>query len=134
MNQIIKITLLIVIIFTPFINFAHVGYVISPNEMYRKAGIDFSFLLSPLSDFLNIGLIITTIIIVILIYVAFRHNLRFIKWSVLFQKRISDYLDFIHLIIRLGLGTALIGTGNSQVLISPVITDEPMFSFVQILL
>ncbi|OGZ57651.1 MAG: hypothetical protein A2827_01240 [Candidatus Spechtbacteria bacterium RIFCSPHIGHO2_01_FULL_43_30] len=50
------------------------------------------------------------------------------------RARTKSYFELTSWMMRLGLGIALIGAGTRSALISPILSDFPQFSFIQILL
>lgn len=121
-------------IFLPQAVLAHVGYVVSENEIQRQAGSDFSFLLKPLTQPFYLTLILGTIAVVLLLYFLLRRNSLVARRIAFIQERTKSYAELISWMLRLSLGIALIGAGTVQVFISPILSQFPQFSFIQILL
>ena len=115
--------------------FAHVRYIASDDDVAKYGGIDFAALLEPLTQPVNIFLIVVTCIIILALYWLLNHNRIFHKWSDHMAKVGESYKVFVPWMARLALGIALLGAGTSNYLISPVLTNGgEMFSFIQILL
>lgn len=118
----------------PARSLAHVGYIVPKDEISNHAGSDFTFLFHALTEPINISLIIGTIVVVAAIYFFLRKNSFITKNIALVQARTESYFELTPWMMRLGLGIALIGTGTMNALISPILSDFPQFSFIQILL
>lgn len=113
---------------------AHVGYVISESEIQKKAGSDFLFLLKPLTQPFYLTLMLGAIVVALLLYFLLRRS-SFISTRIAFiREKTKSYIELIPWMLRLSLGIALIGAGTAQAFISPVLSNFPLFSFIQILL
>lgn len=113
---------------------AHVRYLVDEEDVAKNSGIDNAFLLSPLMDIKNIGLMIGTIAIALLVFYNW-HRVPFLKNRINYIcKRATTYKVFIPWILRLSAGISLIGSGVSEVLISPALTGFGAFATLQILL
>jgi uncharacterized membrane protein YphA (DoxX/SURF4 family) len=114
--------------------FAHVKYVVGENEVKENLGADWEFLLSPLSDPINILLMVGTLIFAAFAVLIFTKT-NFLKKEIQeLKKRADSYISFAPWMLRLSLGIALIGSGVSNTLISPVLSGYDSFSFIQILI
>ena len=118
----------------PARSLAHIGYVVPKDEIGKHAGHDFSFLFSALTEPINIFLIIGIIAVIATIYFLLRKSSFFMKNVAVVRARTKSYFELTSWMMRLGLGIALIGAGTMSALISPILSDFPQFSFIQILL
>ena len=118
----------------PAQSLAHVGYVVSKDEIGKHAGPDFPFLYNALTEPINIFLILGTIVVIAIIYFLLRKNYFFTKKVAVIQARTKSYFELTPWMMRLGLGIALIGAGTMNALVSPILSDFPQFSFIQIFL
>lgn len=122
------------VFFFPFFASAHVGYVLTPEQITEYSGPDMLFLLKVFGHAGNILLVFVTTLIVIFL-VIFIPKVIFVKnFLTYINLRLNSYHEFIPWIIRLSLGIALIGAGTTNVLISPAFPDQEVFSLLQILL
>lgn len=121
-------------ILLPYAAFAHVGYVVSENEIRSKSGSDFLFLLKPLTQPLYIVLVFGTAAVVLLLYFLLQRSLFVMNRIAFVRERTKSYGELISWMLRLSLGVALIGAGTAEVFISPIVSHLPAFSFIQILL
>jgi uncharacterized membrane protein YphA (DoxX/SURF4 family) len=117
----------------PSISFAHVTYVLPPEDVQAGKGIDFAYLLSPLKDSGNLILIASAILLVWGIFIWYRKSEYLQKRVFFINQKASTYHGLLPWILRLSTGIALIGAGASGHLISPV-SDIASFSTLQILL
>jgi len=113
---------------------AHVGYVVPKDKIDKYAGPDFPFLYGALTEPINIFLIVGTIAVIAIIYFLLRKSSFFTNSITVVQAKAKSYLELTPWMMRLGLGIALIGAGTMNALISPILSDFPQFSFIQILL
>lgn len=113
---------------------AHVGYVVSKDEIQKQAGVDFLFLFKPLTQPLYLALMLSTVVVVLLLYFFLKRNSFITRRIAFLRERTKSYVELIPWMLRLSLGIALIGAGTNQVLISPILNTTPQFSFIQILL
>lgn len=133
MKKIIYLTLALIALPTST-TYAHVRYLVNDEIMVEKGGFDFSYFISIFSEKLNIFLMIITVIVVSLVWLMCI-KVPFVKNKL---KAITDKADsytvFTPWMLRLSLGIALIGSGISHTLISPVLTGFDYISSLQILL
>lgn len=110
---------------------AHVRYLVADPVV----GADWNFLFSALSDPLNIGLIIGTIVVlVIATFAAYRIPMCRRELTVI-RNNADSYMPLTPWMLRLSIGIALIGAGVADVLVSPVLTiASGLLSFAQVLL
>jgi uncharacterized membrane protein YphA (DoxX/SURF4 family) len=112
--------------------FAHVGYVAPEGSREAAGGFDSAFLLSALTPF-HLLLMLLAVIAVVL---AFRFLPRFVPWRhelVHIHERVLEYKELVPWIARLGAGIALIGAGSAGVLISPVLHTSSIIASFEIL-
>lgn len=124
----------IVTIILPQAALAHVGYVVSEEEIQRRAGSDFFFLLKPLAEPRYLMLMLGAVAAVLLLYFLLRRTSFVARRIAFIQERTKSYTELISWMLRLSLGIALIGAGTAQTFISPILSPVPQFSFIQILL
>lgn len=115
------------------VQLAHVSYVLSPEVQVESQGSDMDFLLSPLQEAANIGILAAAVLVIALCYLAEKR----IGWVTekikFFRGRSRTYHEFIPLMLRVGVGLALIGAGSTGHLISPAASSSEWVGFVQIL-
>jgi len=118
----------------PFSSKAHVGYVLSQEQVVEKGGTNFSFLLSPLAQLENVVLLILSLLVITILYRVF-HRVFLVKkeWKHI-EKTAKSYDKLIPWMLRLSLGIAFVGAGVNGVLISPALPGFAYISFVQILI
>lgn len=125
---------LVLTFFTPSNASAHVRYLVDEKDVAKNSGLDYDFLLNPLMDIKNIGLMLGTIAIALLVFYNW-HRVPFLKNRIDYIcKRATTYKVFIPWILRLSAGISLIGSGVSEVLISPALTGFSTFATLEILL
>ena len=100
---------------------AHVEYVLTKDEALQSSGMDVPFLLEPLLTPANMSLMLLTAFLVVFGITAAARNGAFKKFLRGFRSRAKASEEFLPLIARLSLGSALIGAGATGVLISPVL-------------
>lgn len=113
---------------------AHVGYLLSESEIKQSSGLDFKFLLNALKDPENIFMMIATVIILLAIYFIAIKVPFFKSRLAAMNERADGYTVFAPWMMRLSLGIALIGSGVSETLISPILQGYGYLSFFQIFL
>lgn len=120
--------------FFPSVVSAHVGYLLSANEMHSHAGSDMHFLMQPLRDSFLVFLMLASIATVIVLLLLERrfHLLRRLDQQI--DRRTKTYPELFGWILRLSLGIALLGAGTSGVLLSPGISTSPSLAFLETLL
>lgn len=117
----------------PALASAHVGYVVGREEVASHSGRDFRFLFSSLVGLKNLG-VVAGIVIVIAVLAPFLKKLTPVKDEVKrIESRLATYHTIIPWITRLSLGIALIGTGTSDSLISPILAGFHQYSAIQTL-
>lgn len=118
----------------PFVANAHIGYVLSADEIAQGKGADFPYLLQVFQDSRNIWIMIITVLVVVLIGLFWK-KIFIVKSQVgIIRHNISSYYEFIPWILRLSLGIALIGAGSAQILVSPSLSGFAGLATLQILL
>ena len=113
---------------------AHVSYVLAQEERLATTGQDWSFLLSPLHDPWNLALMGSTVAFLAALLFAFGHIPALIERVRYFRGRARQYADFVPLILRATVAMALIGAGAEHFLVSPTITDDSIFSLLEMVL
>ncbi len=105
---------------------AHVTYIVDPEKLEALAGRDWTYLLSPLFDSFYLTLILTTLVVTVVCFVAcelvkpLRDACRGI------HDRLLKYDCFIPLVLRVSLGVALVVAGTKQVLLLPNVPGEAL--------
>lgn len=128
-----KILFLLALFVLPIITSAHVRYLVDDKTLEKNLGSDNPFLFQALQSPLNIGLILGTILAILLIFGI--SKISFVKKALAgVSKRADEYSIFTPWMMRLSLGIALIGSGTTEVLVSPVLDGFTDFSFIQILI
>jgi uncharacterized membrane protein YphA (DoxX/SURF4 family) len=105
----------------PFIASAHVGYVVTADQMHRAAGADWQYFFSVFSKGSNIVLMLVTILIVagLMYYIPKTKVWRaFVKHI---EKHLASYQEFLPWMARLSIGIALMGAGTASVFFSPTV-------------
>ncbi len=130
-----RITLIICLLFlvlsaTP--TFAHVGYVIGTDNFEARKGMDFIFLFSIFTTPGYIILMIATSLATIGGYVFLSKNKTVTKITGIITNRAEQYHEYIPLILRLALGSALIGAGSMHETISPLLAASNLVAGIQI--
>ncbi len=128
------IVLAVISFFAPLFTHAHVGYVISHDDMLAHKGPDALYLLQALAQPANLVIMFTTILVVGLLYYFAHKNVFIGTYMRDIRFTLSSYYEFVPWILRLALGMALIGSGIHNVLISPLLGGYAVFSFLQIML
>ena len=128
------LVLAVISFFAPLFANAHVGYVISHDEMLLHKGPDALYLLQALAQPANLVIMFTTILVVGLLYYFAHKNLFIGTYMRDIRFTLTSYYEFVPWILRLALGIALIGSGIHNVLISPLLGGYAIFSFLQIML
>lgn len=113
---------------------AHVRYLMDEETASDISGTNFDFLLNALKDPKNIGLMIWTVAVAIIVIVAFNKIKCLKNKAKSISEKADSYMVFTPWMLRLALGIALIGSGSSFNLISPALTGYDAFSTIQILL
>ena len=113
---------------------AHVRYLIDEEAVKANSGIDPTFTLTPLMNILDLSLITGTILIVFIALYVYSKASFIQNFLARICKRAGGYNVFVPWILRLSAGIALIGSGVSDSLISPVITSFDSIATLQILL
>ncbi len=101
--------------------FAHVGYVITHDQLEQTQGFDWGFLLQPFSNIYYIGLMIGTIIVFSCIWYGLIKSKKVVMYFSTIKERLMSYHEFVPWILRLSLGIALLGAGTEHVLVSPLL-------------
>jgi len=118
----------------PYTTSAHVLYLVDKEDATKKGGVDYDFILSPFMDIKNVGLMLGTIVITLLVLYNW-HKIPFLKKKIDYVcNRASTYKVFIPWILRLSAGISLIGSGVSEVLISPALKGFASFASLEIFL
>lgn len=121
------------IFFFPFLSVnAHVGYVLSEEEVNSLKGTDVSFLLQILEDPLNYIVIGATLVFLFITYIVLTRVTPVRRFEKHIEARAEKYDLFVSWILRLALGIALVGAGVSHAFISPAISAEGGILFIQI--
>lgn len=128
------IVLAVISFFAPLFTHAHVGYVISHDEMLLHKGPDALYLLQALAQPANLVIMFTTILVVGLLYYFAHKNVFIGSYMRDIRFTLTSYYEYVPWILRLALGMALIGSGVHNVLISPLLGGYAIFSFLQIML
>lgn len=123
--------LLFLFSFTPA--FAHVGYVVGTENFEMNKGLDFLFLFSVFSNPVYVILMITTIIITLGGYWVLSKNNAVTKYTSDITSRAEQYQDYVPFILRLALGSALIGAGSLHETISPILSASNFVAGIQVL-
>jgi len=111
---------------------AHVGYVVTKEEMNMNRGGDGLFLLSVFSEPKNAILMLVTIALVV-IFAVFTADSKIIKnYATKVRAKLKSYEELLPWIARLSLGIALLGAGLSGNLISPILPTIPAVSLIEI--
>lgn len=118
---------------SPLVASAHVVYVAPESELARY-GIDWQFLVSPLSHASNVVPGFILVLVVALGAILFYRAPIFRDLRGRFRERAATYKDLIPWMLRLGMGIALIGAGVGEVLISPAFPHAPQFIGLQVAL
>ncbi len=118
----------------PFVASAHVGYVIDESAQVSHAGSNVAFLLEPLSEPFNLFLMVTTVIVVAIMFWFYEKSTALKGYFTQVADRASSYGDLLPWMLRLSLGIALLGAGTSHVFISPILEATPLLSLVQVVL
>lgn len=129
-----KILITLLILCAPLISLAHVGYVVSLEEIDSHSGTDTSFLLNALSDPYNIILALIVLAFFVLLYWIAHHNYFIEHYCHKIVTKLESYQEFIPWILRLSLGIALIGAGSAHSLISPLLPEMTGFALMQVVL
>ncbi|MFT5352341.1 MAG: hypothetical protein ACI9GH_000188, partial [Candidatus Paceibacteria bacterium] len=126
--------LFIILALLPITSSAHVRYLVEKDVVEQNSGVDNMFLLQPLTEPLNLFLMFITIAAALgALYLS--KKLTFIKKKIgLICKRANGYKIFIPWILRLSAGIALIGSGVSNSLVSPVVSVHGGLATLEILL
>lgn len=111
---------------------AHVRYLVSEDQVAEKGGVDFGYLYSVFSEYLNIFLIVITIIVAVILWIIAKREPICKKACNNISERADSYGVFIPWMLRLSLGIALIGSGISNTLVSPALSGFDAVSSVQI--
>lgn len=112
---------------------AHVGYVITHDELATSRGMDFHFLMQPFFDIRYIMLMLGTVIVVGIIWYLLSKDKKVMKYFNTVKQRLASYHEFVPWILRLSLGIALLGAGTEHVLISPLLANH-YFAMLEIIL
>jgi len=113
---------------------AHVGYVIGEEAFNSRSGLDWTFLFSVFSNPVYVLLIITTAILIIGGYLLLYKNKHITAATTKITKKAESYSEYVPLILRLSLGTALIGAGTMNEMVSPLLHASPFVATLQIIL
>ncbi len=108
---------------------AHVGYVITHDELGTSKGMDFQFLMQPFFNISYIGLMLGTVVVVGVVWFLLLKNKKIVKYFADVTDRLSSYHELVPWILRLALGIALLGAGTEHVLISPLLTNSTFAMF-----
>jgi hypothetical protein len=112
---------------------AHVGYVITHDQLERTQGFDWGFLLQPFLNPRYIGLMIGTVIAFGCIWYGLMKSKKVVRYFSTIKERLMSYHEFVPWILRLSLGIALLGAGTEHVLVSPLLM-YPGFATLEIVL
>lgn len=111
---------------------AHVGYVLPEETMQQALGADWDFVLEVFKNPINVLFILGTLILSFVLYFSLQRSVLLMTKVKQIQEKAGSYENLISWILRLSLGTVLIGAGTGDVLISPVLTNFSVFSYLQI--
>lgn len=123
--------LLFLFSFTPA--FAHVGYVVGVENFEANKGIDFLFLFSVFTNPLYVILMLVTAIATVGAYWILNKNKSVTRWTSAITNRAETYHEYVPLILRLALGSALIGAGSLHETISPILSASNFVAGIQVL-
>jgi len=112
--------------------YAHVGYVVGTENFESHKGLDTSFLLSVFSNPFYVILMIVTIIVVLSAYIVLSKNRFVLAWTKKVTTRAEKYDEYVPLLLRLALGSALIGAGSLNETVSPILHGTPFISQIEI--
>lgn len=126
--------LILITTFVPVLASAHVSYVVKKEDMVRVAGENPTYLGHALSIPMDWFLMLGAIALILVVAIFCNKNKYVVKFFNKIKEKLSSYHELIPWIIRLALGIALLGSGMSDVLISPTYTDAHAFSLIQIVL
>lgn len=114
--------------------FAHVGYMLPEEQISALSGQHKEILLAPFQNPIYVILMIT----VALLFVGAVAKLSRAPFIKRIQKNLEtkevDYQRIFPWAIRMSLGIALIGAGTMDVLISPIVSNQSAFGFLQTLI
>lgn len=131
MKTITNVLRVLGIFLLPGIAFAHVAYVLSPQEMAQSGGENWSYIAAPFLDINDIVIMISTIVIVVILLIVAAKVRPIRDFFTRVVTKLKSYNEFIPWIIRLALGIALIGAGMSEVLISPTFVNGHAFALLE---
>ena len=114
--------------------FAHVGYVIGDDAFNSRSGLDWTFLFSVFSNPIYILLMLTTAVATIGGYLLLYKNKHITAATTKITKKAEGYSEYVPLILRLSLGTALIGAGSMNEMVSPLLHASPFVATLQVIL
>jgi len=124
----------IFLLLAPSISSAHVGYVVDETDFTEKGGTDYAYFFSPLSEPVNIALIVGFLALLAVLYIGFHKTVFYKKEHKHLERKSREYYELIPWMLRLSVGIALIGAGSANVLISPVFADAGIYAMTQLIL
>ncbi len=112
---------------------AHVLYIASEEDAANYGGVDVNILTQPFSNHFYLGLILLFLLTVSVIFLIVSKSKVIKNWAHVISHRAISYYELVPWMMRLSLGIALVGAGVSGFLVSPVLQNFQMMSFLQIL-
>jgi len=117
----------------PLTAFAHVGYVVTAEEMQQAQGVDWRYLFSVFSKGSNILLMLVTALIVAAALYYIPKTKFWQAFTGHVKKHLASYEDFLPWMARLSIGIALMGAGTAGVFFSPTVQTFAPIPFFLIL-
>lgn len=99
--------------------YAHVAYVMEPEQFVEGGGVEASFLLAALTPF-NSFLILTTILLFVAVNIYIWPKPFVKKINERLQNIAKEYKEYLPLLLRMGLAMVFIGAAGGNYLVSPI--------------
>lgn len=134
MKRLVPFFSLMLLIFSAKPSHAHVGYVIGEDAFNSRSGLDWTFLFSVFTNPLYILLMLTTLVLTVGGYLLLYKNKHIVVITSKITKKAESYSEYVPLILRLSLGTALIGAGSMNEMVSPLLHASSFLATLQVIL